>query len=220
VFGRRYFVLDDSSGYREDGVASWYGKQFHGKRTSSGEVYDMHAYTAAHKTLPLPSIVRVTNLDNGQSVVVTVNDRGPFVKDRLIDLSFAAAEDLGIVAAGTGRVQVEAINGAGSGPVVGQGPTRGASPVPGQPAELMYMQVGAFGDRDNAARMKGSLESSGLSNVVIRYDVATNPALYHVRIGPLADSAEYDALARRMASLSITNPRLVTESAAAGQMAD
>ncbi|MEO8224680.1 MAG: septal ring lytic transglycosylase RlpA family protein, partial [Gammaproteobacteria bacterium] len=111
VLGERYFVLPSSDGYREQGVASWYGTPFHGRRTSSGVIYDMHGFTAAHKTLPLPSRVRVTNLDTGRSVVVTVNDRGPFVKDRLIDLSFAAAKQIGLLQSGTGRVEVTALDG-------------------------------------------------------------------------------------------------------------
>ena len=106
----RYTVMNSSTGYRERGVASWYGKKFHGRSTSSGERYDMYAMTAAHKTLPLPTNVRVTNLDNGRSITVRVNDRGPFVKNRLIDLSYAAAKELDVVANGTGMVEVVALN--------------------------------------------------------------------------------------------------------------
>ena len=110
VFGQRYQVLDSSYGYVEQGVASWYGKKFHGRLTSSREPYDMYAMTAAHKSLPLPTYVEVRNLSNGRSVVVRVNDRGPFVKNRLIDLSYAAAQKLGIVRDGTGMVEVRAIS--------------------------------------------------------------------------------------------------------------
>lgn len=109
VLGKRYHVLDDHEGYTEEGTASYYGKKFHGRRTSAGEVYDMYAFTAAHKTLPLPSYARVTNLDNGKSVIVRVNDRGPFHKHRLIDLSYAAAVKLGYRSKGTARVRVEAL---------------------------------------------------------------------------------------------------------------
>ncbi|TFG86528.1 MAG: septal ring lytic transglycosylase RlpA family protein [Chromatiales bacterium] len=203
VFGERYFVLPSSEGYREQGVASWYGKPFHGRRTSSGEVFDMYKLTAAHKTLPLPSLVRVTSLDSGRSIVVTVNDRGPFVKDRIIDLSFGAAKELDILEAGTGRVQVEAVaSGSGNGPA---GPTLA-------PIQLLFMQVGAFSDEGNAARLKAQLESDSVNNVAIRYDDRVSPALYRVRIGPISGPAEYDALASRVASLGIANPRLVTES--------
>lgn len=109
VLGKKYHVLDNAKGYVEEGLASYYGKKFHGRRTSNMEVYDMYAFTAAHKSLPLPSFARVTNLDNGESVVVRVNDRGPFHKGRIIDLSYAAAVRLGITRAGTGRVEVRAL---------------------------------------------------------------------------------------------------------------
>jgi len=209
VLGERYFVLEESDGYRQQGVASWYGAPFHGRRTSSGTVYDMHDLTAAHKTLPLPTLVRVTNLDNGRSVVVTVDDRGPFVKNRLIDLSYAAAKELDIVQSGTGRVEVEAVRtravrqAAAGERVPGDAPAK---------AQTLFMQVGAFSDEANAARLKGSLESNGVDKVVIRYDDGVRPALYRVRIGPIQGSAEYDALASRLAALRIANPRLVTES--------
>jgi rare lipoprotein A len=110
VLGKQYHVLDRPRGYAEQGTASYYGAKFHGRRTSNQEVYDMYAFTAAHKTLPLPSFARVTNLDNGRSVVVRVNDRGPFHEGRVIDLSYAAAVKLGIVARGTGRVEVRALS--------------------------------------------------------------------------------------------------------------
>lgn len=110
VLGKTYKVLDTSLGYVEQGLASYYGQKFHGRRTSNLEVYDMYAFTAAHKTLPLPSFARVTNLDNGKSVVVRVNDRGPFHEGRVIDLSYAAAVKLGITQAGTGRVEVRALH--------------------------------------------------------------------------------------------------------------
>lgn len=118
VLGTKYRVLDDHNGYVEEGLASYYGKKFHGRRTSSQEVYDMYAFTAAHKTLPLPSFARVTNLDNGKSVVVRVNDRGPFHKGRVIDLSYAAAVKLGYRDKGTARVRVEALSPDGDAPLL------------------------------------------------------------------------------------------------------
>jgi rare lipoprotein A len=110
VFGKRYHTLNSSEGYEAQGIASWYGPKFDHRRTSSGAEYNMYAMTAAHKTLPLPTFVRVTNLDNGRTAVVKVNDRGPFYANRLIDLSYAAARKLGIVAAGTAPVDVRAID--------------------------------------------------------------------------------------------------------------
>lgn len=109
VFGRRYFTQKSSRGHVERGIASWYGQPFHGRKTSSGEVYDMYTMSAAHKTLPLPTYARVTNLDNGRSVVVRINDRGPFHEDRIIDLSYVAAVKLGMKRQGTARVKVKAI---------------------------------------------------------------------------------------------------------------
>ncbi len=110
VFGQRYKTLTHSMGYEAEGTASWYGKKFHGQRTSSGEKYDMYAMTAAHKSLPLPTYAKITNVKNGKEVIVKINDRGPFVKDRLIDLSYAAAKKLGIHATGTGKVKICAID--------------------------------------------------------------------------------------------------------------
>ena len=110
VDGKEYHVLDTSEGYRQAGIASWYGEDFQGRRTSSGESYDMYQMTAAHKTLPLPTYVRVTNVENGRTVVVRVNDRGPFVEGRIIDLSYVAAQRLGMVGSGTARVEVVALD--------------------------------------------------------------------------------------------------------------
>ena len=109
VYGHRYYVLATSDGYRERGVASWYGPDFHGKPTSGGERYDMHALTAAHKTLPIPTWVEVTNLANGKHVIVKINDRGPFVDNRIIDLSYRAAQELDMIRNGTARVEVRAL---------------------------------------------------------------------------------------------------------------
>ncbi len=113
VDGHTYHVMDSADGYEKDGIASWYGPDFQGKRTSSGEAYDMYLMTAAHRTLPIPSYIEVTNLANGRTVVVRVNDRGPFHSDRIVDLSFVAARKLGIVGPGTGRVRIRALAPAG-----------------------------------------------------------------------------------------------------------
>ncbi|WP_245156788.1 septal ring lytic transglycosylase RlpA family protein [Lysobacter arenosi] len=132
VLGKQYKVLNSTKGYVEKGTASYYGQKFHGRRTSNMEVYDMYAFTAAHKTLPLPSFARVTNLDNGKSVVVRVNDRGPFHDGRVIDLSYAAAVKLGITARGTGRVEVRALQpGDDDRPVLASTP----DPAPSRPAD-------------------------------------------------------------------------------------
>lgn len=200
VFGERYYVLPDSSDYTEQGVASWYGREFHGRRTSNGEVYDMYALSAAHKTLPLPTRARVTNLATGKSIVVRINDRGPFKKGRLIDLSYAAARELGFVNAGTAMVEVETLSAEAA----------GAAPAT-RPPQLMFVQVGAFAQQQNAADLKRRLETQGFDNVVIRYDARTQPALYRVRFGPVRDAAEFDAVVNRVGLLEVSTPRLVVE---------
>ncbi len=132
VMGKRYFVLSSSVGYVERGVASWYGPGFHRVRTSTGEPYDMYAMTAAHKTLPIPAYVRVTNLQNGRSIVVRVNDRGPFVGNRIIDLSYTAAYKLDMLRNGTAMVEVRSLEPAANAPLLAQAtaPTRAADAAP------------------------------------------------------------------------------------------
>lgn len=220
VYGKRYYVQATSAEYREKGVASWYGKKFHGRLTSSGVPYDMHAMTAAHKTLPLPTRVRVTNLRNQRSVVVTVNDRGPFAHNRLIDMSYAAAQQLGMIRDGTAMVLVEALPfdaPARPAPAVTKSvqrlpsmvATASAAPPPAEP--VLYLQVGAFGDAANAERLKAQLETGGFQNVRIRQDTAADRAMYRVRLGPVANVAEYDQLVERVAALNIRDAMLVTE---------
>jgi rare lipoprotein A len=180
VLGKRYHVLPTSAGYHQRGVASWYGRDFHGLATSSVETYDMHAMTAAHTTLPIPTWVEVTNLSNGKRVVVKVNDRGPFVDDRLIDLSYAAATALDMVQSGTTRVEVRAIGAPAAPPQATTAAAQGApAAMMGMPrpasssvpppatvsAERMFVQVGAFAERDNATRLVERLRASGSSIV-------------------------------------------------------
>lgn len=184
VFNVRYTPLASASGYRERGIASWYGKKFDGKKTSNGEVYDMYAMTAAHKTLPLPSYVRVRNLRNGRSVIVRVNDRGPFLHNRLIDLSYAAAARLGIVGTGTGLVEVEGIDAAQ--PLTAQGPT--AMPDNAR----LYVQLGAFAERDNAERLHARLRHAGFTPALMPSQAGKT--LYRVRCGPLDSVEESDRL--------------------------
>jgi rare lipoprotein A len=209
VHGRRYVVRDSSHGYNERGIASWYGKKFHGRLTSSREPYDMYAMTAAHKTLPFPTWVRVTNLGNNRSVVVRVNDRGPFVADRIIDLSYAAARELDIIAAGTALVEVTAVDGPEPAELVAQA-------VPQPPAELpadvrLYLQVGAFGDVENARRRFALLQDGGVEPAFVHEDIAVGPALYRVRIGPIADAVQYDSIVMKLRNLGISEMQLVTD---------
>jgi len=217
VFGQRYTVLDSSAGYKERGVASWYGNKFHGNLTSNQEVYDMHAMTAAHKSLPLPSYVRVRNLRNNKSVVVRVNDRGPFVDNRIIDLSYSAARKLDMIREGTSLVEVEAISfdtPAGD-RVVRQTtstPRSAAAPKTEQAViNEVFVQVGAFGSRENAQRRLGALRSSGIGNSFVLEDASSSPTLYRVRIGPIKGVIEYDILVEELENRGINDPYLVTE---------
>jgi rare lipoprotein A len=212
VLGQRYEVMKSETGYNERGVASWYGKKFHGKPTSSRETYDMYAMTAAHKTLPLPSYVRVTNLRNNKSVIVRVNDRGPFVSNRIIDLSYAAAERLDMIRDGTTLVEVTAI---GYDELESDEPARQVRLE--SPAEILppdasiYVQVGAFGDAENARRRHSMLRDGGIGTAFVHEDAAGPRALYRVRIGPIANVSEYDSLVEQLQRLGISETHLVTE---------
>ena len=228
VLGKRYHVLPSSAGYHARGVASWYGRDFHGLSTSSGETYNMHAMTAAHTTLPIPTWVEVTNLANGERVIVKVNDRGPFVDNRIIDLSYAAAVKLDIVRNGTARVEVRALGAApGDAPVVTAAakPQPALATAPALPAELpagvaaappaaspqqIFVQVGAFGDRGNAARLVERLTMSGFANAFVAADGDGRRALHRVRLGPLRDAHEFDAVSARLRALGFGESQLVT----------
>jgi rare lipoprotein A len=197
VFGKRYYVLSSNVGYIERGVASWYGPGFHKIRTSTGEPYDMYAMTAAHKTLPLPAYVRVTNLQNGRSVVVRVNDRGPFVGNRIIDLSYTAAAKLDMVRNGTAFVEVRSIdpNALAPGTLSASAATPAAVTVPPPPVNVgapLFIQAGAFGDPANAQRLAQKLRESAYGNVFVRDDQIAGRRMYRVRIGPVPDVAEFD----------------------------
>lgn len=212
VFGKRYTVLATAEGYRERGVASWYGPGFHAAQTSMGEPYDMYAMTAAHKTLPLPCYARVTNLRNGRSVVVRINDRGPFVGGRIIDLSYTAAARLDMLRDGTAFVDVEVITPGTPAAVVPPPLTTAATGTlaPALNASL-YLQAGAFADGANANRLVGRLRTGGIANVFILPLAANGRTLHRVRIGPLASVAEFDALAARLAQLGIPDARLALD---------
>ncbi len=206
VYGRRYYVRETAEGYVERGLASWYGRKFHGKRTSSGEPYDMYAMTAAHRTLPLPTYVRVTNLENGRSVVVKVNDRGPFHANRIIDLSYAAATKLGIAEKGTGLVEVRAIS-----LDTARTDTDGRPPVPASSPPKLYVQVGAFSKRDNARRVLHRLESEAFDNARLVPGEVNGRKLFRVRIGPLPDPAAADAVMSRLDARGIRDYRVVID---------
>jgi rare lipoprotein A len=219
VLGKRYTVMQTGAGYSERGVASWYGEKFHGRLTSNREPYDMYQMTAAHKTLPLPTYVRVRNLRNNTSIIVRVNDRGPFVSNRIIDLSYAAAQKLDMIADGTSLVEVTAISFDRPG---GDMSLRQTTPPPYKPtsteaanssfsANLSYVQVGAFGNRVNAERRELLLKQNGIENAFIHTDTSVTPTLYRVRIGPVAEVLQYDLLVEKLATVGIEDPYLVAE---------
>jgi rare lipoprotein A len=240
-FGKRYFVLPSGSGYVERGVASWYGPGFHEIRTSTGEPYDMYAMTAAHKTLPLPAYVRVTNLQNGRSVVVRVNDRGPFVDNRIIDLSYTAAAKLDMLRNGTAMVEVRTIDpsapppantirtaaaseSAASADIAARGvaapaPAAGAGAGAGEqdatsPAAVpaaLFIQAGAFADPANAERLAQKLRGGGYGRVFVRDDRIAGRRLYRVRIGPVPDVAEFDRVVGALERIGIADAHLALD---------
>lgn len=262
VFGKTYYPKQSSRGHVERGIASWYGTKFHGRKTSSGERYDMHQMTAAHKTLPLPTYALVKNLENGRSVIVKVNDRGPFVGDRIIDLSYAAAKKLGVDKKGIAQVEVVSIDPRdhdgsvptsfqvaaesqrryqperealrSTGAVVTAAPmaiktsrskstttastptTMAAVPAVASTRGMpLYLQVGAFGTRDNAEQLRRRLTGLLQDPVQVReasHVVATGqPRLYKVQVGPVASRSAADDLSRKLASLGIVRPLVVSD---------
>lgn len=180
VMGHTYYPMKHACGYRARGIASWYGRQFYKGRTSDGERYNMFAMTAAHKTLPLPSYVRVTNLRNGRTVVVRVNDRGPFLNHRIIDLSYAAAAKLGMLGTGTAPVEVVADDvgcRASGGPLI---------------------QVGAFADRYRAVRLVQTLEQDRVGPVHVVVQRHHGTRWYQVQVGPFTDAGMRAEMVRRL----------------------
>jgi rare lipoprotein A len=236
VLGKRYYVLSSSVGYVERGVASWYGPGFHKVRTSIGEPYDMYGMTAAHKTLPLPAYVRVTNLQNGRSVVVRVNDRGPFVGNRIIDLSYTAASKLDMLRNGTAMVEVRSLDApptltasatpnvaatlgaspaaADSAPAAapvtgasGDGASPVAVPVPGG----LFIQAGAFSDPKNAEQLMERLRGGGYGKVFVRDNEIAGRRMYRVRIGPVSNVAEYDRIVAALERAGINDAHLALD---------
>ncbi|MBE0510366.1 MAG: septal ring lytic transglycosylase RlpA family protein [Gammaproteobacteria bacterium] len=223
VNGRRYTLLDSNRGYVERGYASWYGKKFHGRTTSNGEIYDMYAMTAAHKTLRIPAYVQVTNLSNGRQVVVRVNDRGPFHDNRIIDLSYAAASRLGFVNDGTAMVEVRVLEPGSplppaqhaSTPIAppSSTPTSPADPIGPAPAAgpALYLQLGSFISRDNAETLRARLAMNNLGLAHVQQFSVDRQQIFRVRIGPLRSSEEADRLALEVSRLGIGVPSIVID---------
>ena len=221
VNGQRYQVLANAEGYVERGVASWYGPDFHGRDTSSGERYDMYAMTAAHRTLPLPCYARITNLANGRSAVVRINDRGPFVANRIVDLSYSAAARLDIVRTGTAFVELRTLGAETSADDARLPAMATVTPAPAPEPELqpasppapvtLYIQVGAFADQDNAQHLIELLQAHGLTHVFSLASSSGGRLLRRVRVGPIATVEEFDQLAARLAALGYPEARLAND---------
>ena len=218
VFNKRYKTLRSSAGYVKQGVASWYGTKFHGRRTSSGEIFDMYAMTAAHRTLPLPTYVKVTLLKTGRSVVVRINDRGPFRKNRIIDLSYAAAKRLGMLNSGLGRVEVRAIDPRAGGTNrtrstkhqarTGENTKHGKASAGSQ---TFYLQLGAFVNHAKAKALSTSVPFPlpEFVSVSINSAMYKGLRLYQVRLGPLPDRREADRLVEYALASGMAKPYVV-----------
>jgi len=199
VAGRKYTPMQSVSSYDESGVASWYGADFHGKNTANGESYDMHTLSAAHKTLPMPTLVRVTNLENDRTVIVRVNDRGPFVKDRLIDLSQAAAKELGYLNQGTARVRVQTLDQKPLLQAAASPATQAANAVPVHITPLkqqtaagnIFVQLGAFSSQENANQLRDQMLQQYPNTALHAKQIATQ-TFYRVRIGPFSHMHEIE----------------------------
>jgi rare lipoprotein A len=227
VLGKTYYVLPDSKGFTQTGDASWYGKKFHGHKTSNGEIYDMYKMTAAHKTLPIPTYVKVTNLENNLSTVVRVNDRGPFHSGRVIDLSYAAATKLDVVKHGTARVRVEALE-AGETYEIAQ-VSKEPEPIEPEPdvqavkirvgnvkfstpddqnyhlPSNTFLQVAAFSQKAGAEKSRNTISKLTGFPVVIRQ----SGTLFKVRIGPITDNFDLLALRQMILAHGLGKPHIV-----------
>ncbi len=189
--------------YLKQGIASWYGSEFHGKKTASGEIYDMYAMTAAHKTLPIPSYARVTNLENQRSVIVRINDRGPFHGNRVMDLSYAAAKKLDLQQAGTGAVEIKAIA-----PEQALAQLQNAAE---KQQKNVYLQVGAFGNKKKALKLQNKIASHQLPQPEILPSTHKGSTLYKVQMGPIESPQSVHKLNIQLAKLGITATQFVTE---------
>ncbi len=204
VLGKRYVTLKASKGFRQKGVASWYGTKFHGRKTANGETYNMYAMTAAHKTLPIPSYVRVTNLNNQRSVIVRINDRGPFHGNRIIDLSYAAAAKLDIIQTGTGYVEIEALE---------PGPQQVQAQKQFMPDNALkgdfYLQLGAFREKFNALQLQRKV--AGISTEKTAIQTAKHPTgvVYKVLLGPFQSESRAQQISEKLLAMGIKDMTLV-----------
>ncbi len=228
VLGKTYFVDMDVQSYKKQGIASWYGRKFHGRNTSNGEVYDMYAMTAAHKTLPIPSYVKVTNLENGKQITVRVNDRGPFHQGRIIDLSYAGASRLGFSGKGTAQVEVELID---TSPAGESTPNQNTNVLPIIQAQVQappvqigavtqsgndgesnttFVQAGAFSSQESAISMQEKL-SALMNYPVFVESIDAVSRLFKVRIGPIINDLEFSKIKEIMSDNNLGVPYLVQQ---------
>lgn len=189
--------------YIKQGIASWYGPRFHGKKTATGEIFDMYAMTAAHKTLPIPSYAQVTNLENNRSVIVRINDRGPFVGNRLLDLSYAAAKKLDIHKDGTGKVEVKALTDGQASPELANNN--------GTQDKIIYLQIGTFNNPEKAQKLQDKIAAHHLPEPKILPSTYKNSTLYKVQIGPIKSQSGAEKLTEKLVRLGISGTQFITE---------
>jgi rare lipoprotein A len=197
-------LLPRIASYIKQGVASWYGPGFHGKKTATGEIFDMYAMTAAHKTLPIPSYAQVTNLENNRSIIVRINDRGPFVRNRELDLSYAAAKHLDMEQDGTGSIEIKVISDSQALPQLQQ--------IAAAQAQEVYLQVGSFGSVKKAMNLKNKIAANNLPEPDIRSSTYKKSTLYKVQMGPIDSTTKANELNQQLAEIGITDTQFVTES--------
>lgn len=235
VWGKTYYVLPTAEGYKERGGASWYGAKFHGHKTSNGETYNMYEMSAAHKSLPLPTYAKVTNLDNGRSVIVRINDRGPFHEGRIIDLSYAAAKKLGYYSSGIANVEVEAItvakHSSGSSSTVAAPKLSDQRPEPTSNDGVVqnrtlaagygyYVQVGAFSTQSAALQLKQRVDAetkesvyattSAVSSSNVRTASDSEKVFHRVRLGPFYDLRQAEQLLKQLTASKVGAPMIIT----------
>lgn len=203
-FAQEESLLPRIARFIKQGVASWYGPGFHGKKTATGEIFDMYAMTAAHKTLPIPSYAQVTNLENHRSIIVRINDRGPFVGNRELDLSYAAAKNLDMEKDGTGEVEIKVISPSQALPQLQQ--------IAATQEQNIYLQVGSFGSAKKAIKLKNKIAANNLPEPDIRSSTYKKSTLYKVQLGPINSAATAKQLNEQLAKIGITDTQFVTES--------
>ncbi len=207
VLGKKYTVLAKAKNFKQVGLASWYGNDFHGRKTASGEKYDMHEMTAAHKTLPIPCYARVTNQENGKSVIVKINDRGPFHSSRILDVSKKAALELGMLKTGTAKIKLEVVSSADDNRSVIA--VNEPAPAPAPEAPQFFVQVGSFSSEGNALNLQDKLSS--LIALPIEVNTNNSTATHKVQIGPFVDEATAKKASQYIIQVAALNPVIIKQ---------